>query len=312
VQALEEAMGLAPRDEREGRVEGQLATDIGLVELVIMPRSKLVGRTLQEARFGDRFGVTVVSIKRGERRLRDRVSRTVLRFGDALLVAGPWARIALLRRERREFLVVTEPEEAKEAAETPEREGLAIAVVVAMLVAMALGWVPVVIASLAAALAMVLGGAVRVPMVYRSISGPSVVLVAAMLPVATALEASGAIDTIVGGLEAWTVGRPAAVALLLLMLLTSLLSQVISNTATSVLLAPVGVELARALGIDPAPLLLGLAVAASSAFTTPMASPVNTLVLGPGNYRFVDYVRAGVPLQILTVLGGWAAIAWTM
>ncbi|MBT8493414.1 MAG: anion permease, partial [Deltaproteobacteria bacterium] len=135
------------------------------------------------------------------------------------------------------------------------------------------------------------------------------VMIAAMLPVATALENSGALDLIVGALSGALDGAPAIVTIFSLMLLTSLLSQVVSNTATAVLVAPVAIEIGSRFGIGPEALLIAVAIAASTAFATPVASPVNALVLGPGRYRFADYLRAGVALQLLVLLVGGALVA---
>ena len=161
--------------------------------------------------------------------------------------------------------------------------------------------VPLVWSAVGAALAMILGGAVEPGSVYRVVQWPSLILIAAMLPAATALANSGALDLLVGTATGALAGAPLIVALLGLMLATSLLSQVISNTATAVLLAPVALELASRLDIGAEPLLLGVAIAASTAFATPVASPVNALVLGPGNYRFGDFLRAGVALQVVVL-----------
>lgn len=305
---FERAMMLEPLDHEEGHLDKQIGAETGIVEVVLTPTSRFRGKTLRDVHFRDRFGATVVAIKRRNRLLDGRVSRQKLRFGDSLLVAGPWRKIEELREERRHFIIARETSEMREGLGNHKRAPVAIAIVTGMLAAMTFGWAPVVTVSVLAALAMALSGCVRVEGVYRTINWTSVVLIAAMLPMATALEVSGGLERIVNGLSAMTAGQPAMLALGIVMLATSVLSQVISNTATTVLMAPIGAQMAAQLGIAPGPILMGIAVAASTAFATPVASPVNTLVLGPGEYRFFDYVKVGVPLQMLVLVVAWALI----
>lgn len=181
----------------------------------------------------------------------------------------------------------------------PERAPVAIAIMVLMLLTMTFGLVANVIAVLAAATLLVLTRCVTMEEAYRSINWESVVLIAAIIPMATALDNTGglalAADALLG-LSA-TAGPLALMAALFV--LTSVLSQLVSNTATTVLVAPVALQAALALEVNPHAMLLAIAIAASTAFATPMASPVNTLVLGPGGYRFSDYARVGIPLQLL-------------
>lgn len=291
-----EAHRFVPGQEAE-----RVILELGVVEVLLTPQSRLIGRTVREAGVRERFGVNVVAVRRRGKTVDLPVSSIRLDFGDSLLVVGSWERIEELRRDRRNLIVAsearTEPSRLPGAARAP----WALAVLAAMLGLMIFSSVPLVWSAIGAALAMILGGAVDAGSVYRVVQWPSLVLIAAMLPAATALTNSGALDLVVGSAGAALTGAPAGVALVGLMLATSLLSQVISNTATAVLLAPVGLELASRLGIASEPLLIGVAIAASTAFATPVASPVNALVLGPGGYRFRDFLKAGVALQALTL-----------
>jgi di/tricarboxylate transporter len=173
-----------------------------------------------------------------------------------------------------------------------------------MLATMTFGLLPAVIAVLLAGVAMVQARCVTMEEAYRAVNWQSVVLIAGMLPMATALEKTGALDLVVEGLVG-TLGDLGPVALMAgLFLLTSVFSQFISNTATAILVAPVApvaLGAAAGMGVSPYPLLMTVALAASTAFSTPMASPVNTLVMGPGGYRFLDFVKLGVPLQLLAM-----------
>jgi di/tricarboxylate transporter len=278
---------------------GEVPEGLGLVEVLLTPASRLIGRTLDESEIREKYRVTVLSIRRLGEPILENLAAVRFRFGDTLLVKGGWNRIQMLQRERRDFVVTGLPREMDRAIRPYHRAPVAVAIILTMMVLMAFDLVPPVFAVLAAAAAMVLSGAVGGDEAYRSISWPSVVLIAAVLPVATALQKTGGMDLIVIGLGG-AIGRAGPFVLLAgLFVLTSVLSQVISNTATAVLLAPIAAQLAVGLGANPEPFLMTIAVAASTAFATPIASPVNMLVLGPGGYRFGDFFRIGVALQLL-------------
>ena len=171
-----------------------------------------------------------------------------------------------------------------------------------MVLMMVTNVVPTVVATLIAAVAMVLGGCLTADQGYNAIGWQSVVLIAAMIPMSTALETTGGAQLIAGGLVR-SVGALGPLALLAgVFLLTSLFSQVISNTATAVLIAPIVLQTAAALGLSPYPLLMGVVVAASSAFLTPIGTTTNLMVFTPGGYRFTDYVKVGAPLLLLALL----------
>lgn len=296
---------LEPIPQDEGHLEKLLQAETGIAEVLLTPNSRFCGKTLKESRFRSRFGVTVLSIKHMNELVEEPFVERKLAFGDSLLVTGPWENIEELREARRHFIIATEPRELRDGTSFQKHAPMAISITVTMLIAMSVGWMSVVAAAVVSALAMVLTGCVRVEGVYRSINWPSVVLIAAMLPMATALEVSGGLERIVGWLSYATTGQPAMLSLGLLMVATSLLSQFISNTATAVLMAPIGAQMATQLSLAPTPFLMGIALASSTAFATPVASPVNTLVLGPGDYRFKDFLRCGIPLQVLLLATYW-------
>jgi di/tricarboxylate transporter len=281
---------------------GELPDDVGLVEVILTPRSRLIGTSLRASSFRKKFGVVVLSIRRMGETLEGDYRNAPLRFADTLLVRGPWAQIRLLQRESRDFVVAGRPLEMDEAFRPYNRAPWAVIVTVGMMALLTTGVVPAVHAVLLAAVAMVLGGAVGIEDAYRSINWESVILIAGILPMATALEKTGAmaliVDVMAGGME----GAGPLLLLAVLFLLTSGMSQVISNTATAVLLAPLAVGVAAGLGLAPEPFLMGIAVAASTAFATPIASPVNTLVMGPGGYKFGDFFKVGVALQLVILV----------
>ncbi len=283
-----------------------LPADESLAEVVLPRRSRLVGRTLRAAKFRDRYRANVLAVRRIEGKapashtdggLRD----LVLRSGDTLLLKGRRKYLQRLHDERADLVLLAEPDAGSDVIVDRPRALGAIAITSVMLLVMAFGWQPNVIAVLLAALLVVLTGCVRPAEVYRTVNWESVVLIACMIPLATALERTGATSFLVGVIERELQGASPRAVLALIVVVTSAFGMVLSNTATAVLVAPVAVRLAAAFGIAPEPLLMGVAFASSAAFATPIASPVNVLVMNPGGYRFGDYARVGVPLQLLVL-----------
>lgn len=301
VDKLAEAEGVEQLGVELGQVQ-IAAQEVGLVEVLLAPRSALIGKTLSAARFRERYGLTVLGILRDGQPLKGNLVETVLGFGDSILMGGGWTQIELLQGEQKDFFVLNLPREMDEVAPERARAGWALAIVVGMIFLMAFKMTPSVTAVLLAALAMVLTGCVSMKDAYASINWESLVLIAGMLPMATVLEKTGGVELIADGL-ADSLGDMGPLALMAgLFVITSVFSQVISNTATTVLLAPIAVSAALEVGVSPHPYLMTVALAASTAFATPMASPVNTLVMGPGEYKFNDFVKVGVPLQILAMV----------
>ncbi len=284
-----------------GRRE-DLTGEVGVAEVLVAPRSQIVGHTIREARFREDQGLSVLGILRKGEPVTEDLLGTRLEFGDSLLVAGGWRQIELLQRNATDFMVLTLPREMDEVAPNRAHAPRALAIVAVMLVLMTLGVVPAVTAVLMAGLAMVLARCVSMEEAYQAINWQSVVLIAGMLPMATALDKTGALELIVSGLVD-SLGDYGPIALMAgLFLLTTVFSQFISNTATAVLVAPIALGAAAGLGVSPYPFLMTVALGASTAFSTPMASPVNTLVIGPGGYRFGDFLRLGIPLQLLALV----------
>lgn len=288
------ATGVSPDD--------LITEETGIVELVLTPRSRLIGKSLREARFQDTYQVLALAILRLGAPLDAPTSRVELRFGDTLLVQGTWERIASLLDERDDFVVVGEVRRPSTERARTRRAPIALAIMLGMLILISFDVLPMVTAVLLAAVAMVLTGCVSMEEGYRAINWESVVLIAGMLPMATALDKTGGLQLMASGLTA-TLGALGPLALMAgLFVLTALFSQFISNTATTVLMAPIALQAAAELSVSPYPLLMIVAIAASTAFATPIASPVNTLVLGPGDYRFNDFVRVGTPLLVLVLI----------
>lgn len=278
------------------------------METLIAPESGLIGKSIRDVAFRSRYGLTVLAISRRAERLDDPINEIELQFGDVLVLAGSWDQIAALEQDPSDLLVMRLPAEIEEVAPARRKAPIALLVTLGMLVLLTLQLVPSVAAVLIAALAMVLAGCLSMSDAYRAINWQSLVLIAGMIPMATALERSGGVDLIVDGLMTAVGGLGPSVLMAVLFVLTSVLSQVISNTATTVLMAPIAIASAQGMGISAHPLLMAVAIAASTAFATPVASPVNTLVLGPGGYRFLDFVKVGVPMQLVVMVVALLAI----
>jgi di/tricarboxylate transporter len=299
VQASAGALERLQAEQRLEPVGAPAEPEAMLAEVLLTPRSRLIGRSLADVRFRTRYGANVLSLRRQGRIVEGPLGEIPLRFADTLLVAGSRHRIELLRGEPGNFLVVAQADDADHrGGRLTPRQVRAIAIMVGMMLLLTLELVPAVIAVLLAAIAMVLAGCIDMEVGYRSINWESVVLIAAILPMATALQKTGGMAVLVAQLEPVGAAGPLAM-MAALFLVTGLLSQVISNTATAVLVAPVAIGAAAELGVSPYPLLMAVAVAASTAFATPIATPVNMLVLGPGAYRFGDFFRVGALLQLV-------------
>ncbi|MGI9342044.1 MAG: SLC13 family permease [Gammaproteobacteria bacterium] len=275
-----------------------VSSEIGLVEVIPTPRSEYLGQSMALGHISDRFQVQLLAVRRRGEPVVDR--DISLEFGDSLLMRGTWDAIGQLQSERRNFIVVGAPEAmASEVAGLRPRAGVAVAALVGMIVLMVTGIVPTVIAALIAAVAMILGGCLSTREAYRSISWSSVVLIAAMIPMGRALETTGGASVVAEGLVN-TLGDLSPVVLMAgIFLLTTGFSQVINNTATAVLVAPIVIQAAIDLGVSPHPLLMIVAVAASTAFLTPIGTTTNIMVFSPGGYRFTDYVKVGLPLMLV-------------
>ena len=278
-----------------------LAREVGLAEALVPPGSPLAGRTLLDGRIRSRTGLTVIALMHRDGSTEDAVPETVLAAGDTLLVTGDWQVIRGLGQDPRLLLPLTLPRELADVAPARSRAPLSLGILLAMLALMTFNVMPAVAAVMLAALAMVAGRCVSPGQIYTCINWPSIVLIAGMLPLATAMGKSGAITLIVDGVVG-SLGPFGPRALLAgLFLLTAAFSQFISNTATAVLVAPIAALAAREMGVSPEPLLMAVALAASAAFLTPVASPVNTLVMGPGGYKFMDFFKLGIPLLLITL-----------
>jgi len=286
-----------------------LSQEVGVAEVLLSPRADDQNRTIAQAQIGARYGVQVLGLRRGGRMISRLTER--MQVGDSLLVRGRWSNIDALARVGRGYVVVGDPETvARQVVALNMRSLIALAILAGMVALMLSGVVTTVMAVLLAAMAMVLTRCLPVSAFYRSINWPTVVLIAAMLPMSTALQVTGGAQFVADALVAVLGGQGPLWLLAGVFLLTAGFSQVMSNTATTVLVAPIVYSAALALGVSPQPLLMMVAAGAAAAFATPIASPTNTLVFIPGGYTWGDYARVGLPLLVLVLLVSLIVVPW--
>ncbi len=272
----------------------------GIAEIFIMPNSRLINRTISEISFREEYNVNVLGIQRqNEYKMRD-IKDTKLHSGDALLIQGTWKDLANLDNRQDDLVLVGQP--LKEAAKVTldQNAPIAAGIMILMVLAMVLEILPSVIAIMLAAVLMVVTGCLRnMEEAYNSINWESVVLIGAMLPMATAFQNTG-VDTLISGSLVSHLGNMGPYALLAgIYFCTSLLTMFISNTATAVLFTPIALKAAEGMGVSPYPFLFAVAVAASMCFASPFSTPPNALVMTAGRYTFMDYMKVGLPLQVI-------------
>ena len=276
--------------------------DIGMAEIVLLPASSLVGRRLSEAGFRSKYGVNIMGIRRKGEYIMDGLAAVRLHAGDVLLVQGTWASISRLGNEEENWVVLGQPLEEAAKVTLDYKAPLAACIMLLMVAMMVFDFIPVapVTAVMIAAVLMVLTGCFRsVEAAYKTINWESVVLIAAMMPMSVALEKTGASAAISHTLVSGLGGYGPYVLLAGIYFTTSLLTMFISNTATAVLMAPIAFASATEVGLSPYPFLFAVALGASMCFASPFSTPPNALVMQAGRYTFMDYVKVGLPLQII-------------
>lgn len=273
-----------------------------MAELLVSPDSSLVGKTVVDGRFRSLTDLVALGIRRGREAIDTPVTDVVLQTGDTILVIGPWRAIARVPQRAERLILLNAPIEMEDVAPASDRAPHAAVILLATVALMASGIVPNVVAALLGCLLFGLFGCINMNAAYRSVHWQTLILIVGMLPFSIALQRTGGIDIVAQWLLAMVGGAPPRVVLATLFVLTAVLGLFISNTATAVLMAPVAIALAGALDVSPYPLAMTVALAASAAFMTPVSSPVNTLVVGPGNYRFGDFVKIGVPFAMVALV----------
>ncbi len=275
-------------------------SDLDLVEVVVRPGSRIEGRSSNSMNLFDNYGIWLIGIQREGRRLRKRVRRESFAVGDVLLLLGPLERTKVFAEE---MGLVPLAERGLEVKNT-SKAVLAAGLFAGAITLSSFGFLYLPVALALVCVLYVLLNIVPLKQLYEAIEWPVVVLIGSLIPIGAALEKSGASKVLAEGIVDISQGLPAWAVLTILMALTMTLSDVLNNTATALVAAPISVEVANSLGVSPDPFLMAVAVAASCAFLTPIGHKNNTLIMGPGGYRFGDYWRMGLPLEIIVVAVG--------
>ena len=274
--------------------------DIGVAEIVFMPSSSVINKTIKEVQFRSRYNVSILGICRKGEYIRQGLANETIHTGDVLLVQGTWSNIANLEKESTEWIVMGRPLEEAAKVTLDYKAPVAAVIMIGMIAAMAFNIVAPVTAVIIAGLLTVLTGCFRnVEAAYKTINWESIMLIAAMIPMSTALEKTGISGWVSSSLESSLGGFHPTVMLAAIYFATSLLTMFISNTATAVLMAPIAMKCAISIGVSPIPMLFAVTLGASLCFASPFSTPPNALVKPAGQYTFSDYVKVGLPLQII-------------
>ncbi|RLT99390.1 SLC13 family permease [Ketobacter sp.] len=296
-QRMMQAQHLSPH-RLSRRDEQRSIWELGAVSVLIHPNSKLIGHSIVEAGFRSHYGLDVMGLRRNQTAIVE-FEQEKLAASDSLLVVGPWSRINKLQAQNHDFVLLESPLEARDVVPAHQRMPIAILITLAMVVASLFNWIPLVATVMIAALASVVTRCLSAQDAYRSIHWSSLVLLAGMLPLADALQKTGGTHLIVDSLLLAVGDASPAMLLTVLFFVTVLLTNILSNTTSAVLMAPIALGVAEAIGVSPYPLAVAVLLAASSAFLTPVASPVVTLVVEPGHYRFSDFAKLGSVMVLM-------------
>ena len=275
---------------------------VGVGEVMLTPESNLIGKSVREIGFHSRFRCQVLAIRRKGATLTTGFADEPLRFGDVLLACGAWEDILQLRDHRDQYILLNLPQDYHEVIPARSRGPLAVIILAAMVGLLVFDLLPTVTAVLVATAALILTRCVNVDSCYRVIDWQTVLIIAGMLPLALALERTGAITLVTDRLLELFAGVGPMGVLAVLFLVTVAIGLFLSNTPTAVLVAPMAVEIGLKMGIPPQACAMTVAIACSAAFISPLGSPVNMIVREPGGYTFMDYARVGVPLVALSLV----------
>lgn len=282
------------------------SNDVALLEVVVPQGARIEGRSARSLRLMYRHGVTLLGVSRRGKRFAHRVQELEILAGDILLLLGNNDELDDISN----WLGCLPLAERGLQLTQRKKAGLAVLIFASAVLLASFGVLYLPVALGVAVVLMVLSGIIPVRQVYESIEWSVIVLLGSMIPIGVALETSGGTELIAAGIVETTAQLSPAMVLVILMIVTMTLSDVMNNVATAVIAAPIAVSIANTLGVNPDPFLMGVAVAASCAFLTPIGHKNNTLILGPGGYRFGDYWRMGLPLEILVIAIGVPMILW--
>ncbi len=292
-------LGLLPlepiRDELKNNLINQ---EVGMTEVIVTPKSFLVGRKIRRGNYFKRFGIQLLAASRNSKPLLDTI--ITVKAGDAFLLRGTWEDIELLKEQHENFVICGSPEGmAKNIDNLTSKSYIALGALLIMIVLLVLKIVPSAIAALIAAGIILLTKCVPIAKAYKGISWISVVMIAAMIPMGIALQKTGTAQLIASSLVKYLGAIHPIVLLGGVFLMTTVFSQVINNSATAVLMAPIALLAATTLQLPPEPFMIAVAISASTAFLTPVGTTTNAMVMGAGAYKFKDYLKLGTPLLFL-------------
>ncbi|MFN5513803.1 MAG: SLC13 family permease [Cyanobacteriota bacterium] len=279
-------------------VEPLEAGEEKIAEVLILSNSRLIGSTLKDIRFRQRYNGTVLAIRRGEELIRERLGKVQLKFGDLLLVQGPKESFLGLQTTR-ELLVL---EEKSLENLRLDKAWTALAIVVGVILVAAFDWMPILVTSLIGVLAMIISGCLKPGEIYGAVRWDIIFLLAGLIPLGTAMANSGTTEWLAQGLVTLGGNLSGYWLLFLFYLATALLTEILSNNATVVLMLPIAVEVAKTLSLNPFAFMFVVTFAASNSYMTPIGYQTNTMVYGPGGYKFYDFTRVGAPLTVILSL----------
>jgi di/tricarboxylate transporter len=278
----------------------------GVAEVLILSNSRLIGTTLKDLRFRQRYNLTVLAIRRGEELIRDRLNRIPLRFGDLLLVRGERQSLLGLQTNR-ELLVI---EQKEPVAIRRDKAWIAIAIILGVILMAALNLLPILVSALAGVVLMIVTGVLKPGEVYGAVRWDVIFLLAGLIPLGTAMENSGATQWLADNLLVVGGNFNGYWILLFFFVITSLLTEILSNNASVVLLIPIAVKVAESLNLNPVAMMFAVTFAASNSFMTPIGYQTNTMVYSPGGYKFGDFFHVGAPLNLLMAIVTPLLIIW--
>ena len=271
---------------------------IGLVEATLSPHTTLAGKTLRQLHFREKYGLNVLAIWREGQAYYANLRDMALRFGDGLLLYGPREKVKVLSSEP-DFLVLTETDqETLRLNKAP----IALFIMGMVIFSVIIGWLPIFIAAVVGATFMVLTGCLTMEEAYREIEWKAVFLIAGMLPLGIAMQQTGAAQFLAEGVVSLVGGFGPRAVVAGLFIMTALAAQVMPTPAVAVLLAPIAITTANDLSMSPHALMMTIAMSASASFLSPIAHPANVLTMGPGGYRFIDYIKVGLPLTLVVLV----------
>ena len=278
----------------------------GVAEVLILSNSRLIGTTLKDLRFRQRYNLTVLAIRRGEELIRDRLGSVPLRFGDLLLVQG--AKQSLLGLQTTRELLIIEQKEPE--AIRYDKAWIAIAIILGVVIVAAFNILPILVSALAGVVLMIVTGVLKPGEIYGAVRWDVIFLLAGLIPLGTAMENSGATEWLANNLLTLGGNLNGYWILLFFFVITSLLTEILSNNASVVLLIPIAAKVAESLSLNPIALMFAVTFAASNSFMTPIGYQTNTMVYSPGGYKFSDFFRVGAPLNLIMAIVTPLFIMW--